>query len=501
LIAGQNPNSTPPLLEMRGISKSYPGVRAVRNVDLQLRRGEVLALLGENGAGKSTLIKILGGAHAPDSGEVLLDGKRLELNSPNASARAGIAVIYQELNLVPQLTPWENIFLGQERGWGRTDRSEERNRTVTLLQQLGQSLDLDICCGDLSIAQQQVVEIAKSLAREARVLVFDEPTAALSPQEVERLLNLIKRLRADGIGIIYISHRLDEIFQIADRILVLRDGEQVANGETQRWTRASLIAAMVGRELDQEYPAREAALGGVRLEVSQLSRMPAVQPCSFTLRRGEILGVTGLVGSGRTELARLLAGADRATGGFVRLDGRELRIRSPREAINAGICLLTEDRKHQGLVLSATVQENFALPNLGHLARAGVIQRNKERTRCREYAERLRIRLDGLDAPAGKLSGGNQQKVVLAKWLERDAEVLIFDEPTRGIDVGAKYEIYLLLNELARQGKSILMISSELPEVLGMSDRILVMHAGRITGEISNPRESTQEQIMQMAVA
>ncbi|MFM7561864.1 MAG: ATP-binding cassette domain-containing protein, partial [Planctomycetota bacterium] len=232
-----------------------------------------------------------------------------------------------------------------------------------------------------------------------------------------------------------------------------------------------------------------------------LSRMPAVQPCSFTLRRGEILGVTGLVGSGRTELARLLAGADRATGGFVRLDGRELRIRSPREAINAGICLLTEDRKHQGLVLSATVRENFALPNLGHLARAGVIQRNKERTRCREYAERLRIRLDGLDAPAGKLSGGNQQKVVLAKWLERDAEVLIFDEPTRGIDVGAKYEIYLLLNELARQGKSILMISSELPEVLGMSDRILVMHAGRITGEISNPREATQEQIMQMAVA
>jgi ribose transport system ATP-binding protein len=258
---------------------------------------------------------------------------------------------------------------------------------------------------------------------------------------------------------------------------------------------------MVGRELDQEYPPRESVLDEVRLEVSQLSRLPHLQPCSFTLRRGEILGLTGLVGSGRTELARLLAGADRATGGTVRLDGRPLQIRSPRDAINAGICLLTEDRKHQGLVLSATVQENFSLPNLSHFSRGGVILRELEQMRCREYAERLKIRLDLLDAPASQLSGGNQQKVVLAKWLQRNVEVLIFDEPTRGIDVGAKYEIYLLLNELARQGKSILMISSELPEVLGMSDRILVMHAGRITGEISNPRQATQEQLMQLAVA
>ena len=501
MVAGQTHNSTPPLLEMRGISKSYPGVRALRNVDLQLRRGEVLALLGENGAGKSTLIKILGGAHAPDSGEVLLDGKRFDLNAPVASARAGIAVIYQELNLVPQLTPWENIFLGQERGWGWTQRAEERARAASLLQQLGQPLDLDARCGDLSIAQQQVVEIAKSLARQARILVLDEPTAALTPQEVDRLLDLIRRLRVEGIGIIYISHRLDEVFKLADRIVVLRDGEQVATGETQQWTRASLIAAMVGRELEQEYPAREPMLGEVRLEVSQLSRIPEVQPCSFSIRRGEILGLTGLVGSGRTELARLLAGADRATSGTIRLDGRPLEIHSPRDAINSGICLLTEDRKHQGLVLSATVQENFALPNLGHLSQHGVIQRELEQTRCREYAERLRIRLDVLGAPASQLSGGNQQKVVLAKWLERNAEVLIFDEPTRGIDVGAKYEIYLLLNELARQGKAILMISSELPEVIGMSDRILVMHAGRITGEIANPREATQEQIMQLAVA
>ena len=331
--------------------------------------------------------------------------------------------------------------------------------------------------------------------------MLDEPTAALTPQEVDRLLDLIRRLRVEGIGIIYISHRLDEVFKLADRIVVLRDGEQVATGETQQWTRASLIAAMVGRELEQEYPAREPMLGEVRLEVSQLSRIPEVQPCSFSIRRGEILGLTGLVGSGRTELARLLAGADRATSGTIRLDGRPLEIHSPRDAINSGICLLTEDRKHQGLVLSATVQENFALPNLGHLSQHGVIQRELEQTRCREYAERLRIRLDVLGAPASQLSGGNQQKVVLAKWLERNAEVLIFDEPTRGIDVGAKYEIYLLLNELARQGKAILMISSELPEVIGMSDRILVMHAGRITGEIANPREATQEQIMQLAVA
>lgn len=486
---------------MRGISKSYPGVRALRNVDLQLRRGEVLALLGENGAGKSTLIKILGGAHAPDSGVVVLEGKPFELNSPAASARAGIAVIYQELNLVAQLTPWENIFLGQERGWGWTQRVEERERAAALLKQLGQPLDLESRCGDLSIAQQQVVEIAKSLARQARILVLDEPTAALTPQEVDRLLDLIRRLRAEGIGIIYISHRLDEVFKLADRIVVLRDGEQVATAETPQWTRASLIAAMVGRELEQEYPVRESMVGEVRLEVSQLGRSPVVEACSFSIRRGEILGLTGLVGSGRTELARLLAGADRATSGTVRLDGRLLEIRSPRDAIDAGVCLLTEDRKHQGLVLSASVQENFALPNLLRLSRHGVIQRDTERNRCRDYAERLRIRLDVLGAPASQLSGGNQQKVVLAKWLERNAEVFIFDEPTRGIDVGAKYEIYLLLNELARQGKAILMISSELPEVLGMSDRILVMHGGRITGEITNPRDATQEQIMQLAVA
>lgn len=501
MAAGQDYSSTPVLLEMRGISKYYPGVRALQNVDLSLKRGEVLALVGENGAGKSTLIKILGGAHAPDSGEVLLEGKRFELNSPNASARSGIAVIYQELNLVPQLTPWENIFLGQERNWGRVQRAEERARAATLLQQLGQPIDLDCRCGDLSIAQQQVVEIAKSLARQARVLVLDEPTAALTPQEVDRLMDLIRRLRDDGIGIIYISHRLDEVFNLADRIVVLRDGEQVAAGRTEQWNRSSLIAAMVGRELEQEYPAREAVHGDVRLEVNQLGRTPTVHPCSFTIRRGEIVGLTGLVGSGRTELARLLAGADRASSGTVRLDGRPVALDSPRAAINAGICLLTEDRKHQGLVLSATVQENFALPNLGHLSRGGVIRRELERTRCRDHAERLQIRLGALETPAGQLSGGNQQKVVLAKWLERNAEVLIFDEPTRGIDVGAKYEIYLLLNELARQGKAILMISSELPEVLGMSDRILVMHAGRITGEISDPRQATQEQIMQLAVA
>lgn len=501
MAAGPAFNSSQLLLEMRGISKSYPGVRALRNVDLQLRRGEVLALLGENGAGKSTLIKILGGAHAPDSGEVLLDGKPFSLNSPAASARAGIAVIYQELNLVPQLTPWENIFLGQERGWGWTQRAEERDHAAALLKQLGQPLDLNTRCGDLSIAQQQVVEIAKSLARQARILVLDEPTAALTPQEVDRLLDLIRRLRAEGIGIIYISHRLDEIFKLADRIVVLRDGEQVATGETPQWTRTSLITAMVGRDLEQEYPVRESMVGEVRLEVSQLGRSPAVEASSFTIRRGEILGLTGLVGSGRTELARLLAGADRATSGTVRLDGRLLEIRSPRDAIDSGVCLLTEDRKHQGLVLSASVQENFALPNLRRFSRHGVIQRETERNRCRDYAERLRIRLDVLGAPASQLSGGNQQKVVLAKWLERDAEVFIFDEPTRGIDVGAKYEIYLLLNELARQGKAILMISSELPEVLGMSDRILVMHGGRITGAITNPREATQEQIMQLAVA
>lgn len=489
------------LLALRGISKAFPGVQALDNVDLEVRRGEVVALLGENGAGKSTLIKLLGGAFKPDAGVIHLDGHPVQLASPADSARAGIAVIYQELNLVPQLNAWENVFLGQERGWGPTRRGAERAVTQQLLESLGQSFSIDRPCGELSLAQQQVVEIAKALARNARLLIFDEPTAMLAPPEVARLLHLVRQLRRQGLGMIYITHRLEEVEQLADAIVVLRDGCHVAGGPANMWSRAELIEQMVGRPMTAEYPRVEKKLGPVRLEVRQIARLPRVQPISFTLRRGEILGLTGLVGSGRTELARLLFGADRATSGEILLDGKPLRIRSPREAIAAGICLLTEDRQHQGLVLQASVLENFSLPNLGQLSTAGMVQRTKERDHCRTFVERLQIRLPNLTTPVKLLSGGNQQKVVLAKWLERNAEILIVDEPTRGIDVGAKQELYLLLGELAREGKSILMISSDLPEVLGLSDRILVMQNGRIAGEVLNPRSATQEQIMQLAVA
>lgn len=490
-----------PLLSLRGLSKSFPGVQALNSVDLDLRRGEVLALLGANGAGKSTLIKLLGGAYPPDSGSIRIDGATVQLDSPAASSRAGLAIIYQELNLVPQLNAWENVFLGQEKSWGPTQKGREREVTSQLLEQLGQTFSIDRPCRELALAQQQVVEIAKSLARKARILILDEPTAMLTPREVERLLSLVRQLKQQGIGIIYVTHRLEEVEQLADSVVVLRDGRRVAAAPAGSWTRAELIEQMVGRPVTVEYPRVEKQIGAVRLEVDQIARPPRIQATSLNIRRGEILGLTGLVGSGRTELARLLFGADRATSGSIKLDGKSLRIRSPREAIDAGICLLTEDRKHQGLVLGASVLDNFSLPNLRHLSTAGIVQRRTEREHFRTLTDRLRIRLPGISNPVSQLSGGNQQKVVLAKWLERNAEVLIFDEPTRGIDVGAKHELYLLLGDLARQGKSILMISSDLPEVLGLADRILVMRNGRLAGELPDPRASTQEQIMQLAVA
>ena len=489
------------LLSLRGVSKSFPGVRALENVDLDLHSGEVLGLLGENGAGKSTLIKILGGASPPDSGEIRIGNQPVQLDSPAASARAGIAVIYQELNLVPQLNAWENVFLGQEKGWGTTERGQERAVTRELIERLGQSFSIDTPCGALPLAQQQVVEIAKALARNARILILDEPTATLAQSEVVRLLQLVRQLQQQGLGIIYVSHRLDEVDQLANSLVVLRDGRRVGSAPARTWSRGELIEQMVGRPLTAEYPRVERTIGEARLEVRQIARPPRVQPISFSLRRGEILGLTGLVGSCRTELARLLFGADRATSGSMVLDGRPLRIGSPRDAIAAGICLLTEDRKNQGLILNASTLENFALPNLDRLSTAGVVRQREEREHFRAFVDRLQIRLPSLAAPVKLLSGGNQQKVVLAKWLERNVEVLIVDEPTRGIDVGAKHELYRLLGELARQGKSILMISSDLPEVIGLADRILVMRGGSLAGEVVAPRTATQEQILQLAVA
>lgn len=496
------PSPAPPLLEMSGIVKSFPGVQALRGVGLRVEAGEVLALLGENGAGKSTLMKILGGAQRADAGTIRIDGREVELGSPVAAARAGIAVIHQEFNLVPGLSAAENIFLGRETTRaGFVARADERGRARELFDRLGASFDADAPCRELTTAHQQLVEIAKALAFEARLLVMDEPTAALTAHEVERLFAVIRDLKARGLGIIYISHRLEEIAAVADRIVVLRDGANVGERPAAGCSRKEIIEMMVGREMNEEFPERPRHPGPVRLVVEGLSRGQAVRDVSFSVRRGEIVGLAGLVGAGRTETARLLFGADARDSGTIALDGRSLDIGSPRDAIAAGIGLLPEDRKHQGLVLAHAVKANFSLPNLDRLSRFGWVDRGREALEFDGYIGRLGIRVPHAEQPAVFLSGGNQQKVVLAKWLARRCKVLIFDEPTRGIDAGAKYEIYQLLNDLAAEGKAVVMISSELPELIGMADRILVMHEGRLTGEITDARRATQEEIMNLAIA
>ncbi len=492
--------AAPSLLRLSGIEKSFPGVKAIRTADLDVRAGEIHALVGENGAGKSTLIKVVTGAHAPDAGRIELAGRALRIRGPIDAFRAGVAAIYQEFNLVPGLTARENMFLGREAtraGLCRPGR--ERRLAHCVMERLDAAIDPDARVADLNIAHQQLVEIARALLADARLLIMDEPTAALTPREVERLFAVLAEMRADGRGVLFISHRLGEVLRIADRVTVMRDGETLGTWETPQLSRERLIELMVGRPLDQEFPARTVGVGHELLTVENLTGGP-VHDVSFAVRRGEVLGIAGLVGAGRTELVRLVFGADRPASGRIRLDGRLLAIGSPRDAIASGICLLTEDRKNQGLVLNLPARDNFALGNLDHWSQAGWIDRRSEQSAFARYVESLRIRVAGPDQPAGHLSGGNQQKLLVARWLENDAQVIIFDEPTRGIDVGAKYEMYLLMGELAARGKAIVMISSELPEILGMSDRVLVMHAGRVTGEITDVAAATQERILELAV-
>jgi ABC-type sugar transport system ATPase subunit len=456
--------------------------------------------VGENGAGKSTLIRIVTGAHEADGGTVELDGAPVRWSSPLAAAHAGIAAIYQELDLIPALSVRANLFLAREQArLGFIAAAEERRRGREALARLGVDLDPGVRVGTLEVAQQQLVAIARALMEHPRLLVMDEPTAALASGEVERLFRVIRELRGQGIGVLLVSHRLDEVMAIADRVTVMRDGATLGTWPARDLTRERLVELMVGRSLDQEFPKVRAASGPAVLSVHNLSG-GRVSDVSFSVRAGEVLGIAGLVGAGRTDLARLIFGADPPESGQILLDGRPVVIRTPRDAIRHGICLLTEDRKAEGLVLGLSARDNFALPNLDRWSAWGWIRRGKELSAFERFVASLRIRLAGPGQPARDLSGGNQQKLLLARWLERDSRVLIFDEPTRGIDVGAKHEIYLLINELTARGKAVVMISSELPEVLGMSDRILVMHRGRVAGEIPEAVAATQEQVLEMAV-
>ena len=474
---------------MRDIGKSFPGVRALDGVTLDLFAGEVHALVGENGAGKSTLMKILAGAQPADSGEIRIDGNPVAIDSPRKAEDLGVGMIYQEFNLVPALTPVDNIVLGSEpvRGTFLDERSA-RERAAAVFAELGVSIPLGAEVATLSVAQQQMIEIAKVLSRKARIIVMDEPSAALTDREIDRLFGVIQTLKARGAGIFYISHRMEELPRIADRITVLRDGRAIETRAAKDFAPDEIVRAMVGRQLDSHFPDLPPVAQDARavLQVTDLTRAPAVNAVSFQVRAGEIVGLAGLVGAGRTEIVRAIAGADVAEGGTVSVDGTALRARTPADGIRAGIAFITEDRKGQGLVLGMSVRENVTLAHLAQfVGRDMLVDRSKEDAATDKYIAELRIRTPGPEQIVRNLSGGNQQKVVLAKWLLGNAKVFLFDEPTRGIDVGAKAEIYNLMTGLARAGAAIVMVSSELPEVLGMSHRILVVSGGRIVREFA----------------
>jgi ribose transport system ATP-binding protein len=494
--------AAPPLaLEMRHITKTYPGVRALEDVSIEVRAGEVLSLLGENGAGKSTLMKILAGAQSKDSGEILLGGQTVNIDSPQKAMDLGVSIIYQEFNLVPYLNAAENIFLGREPRAalpGFVDFNTMYREAQQIIDKLGVKLNVRTPVNRLSIAQQQMVEIGKATSRKSKIIVMDEPSATLTDHELKALFALIRQLKSEGVAIVYISHRMEEVFEISDRVTILRDGKWIATKDIQELTREEIIKLMVGRELTQMIPKEAAEIGDPALEVKNVSRKGVLHNISLTVRKGEVLGIAGLVGAGRTELARVIFGADPMDSGSIELFGKPIKVKSPQDAIRQGIGLVTEDRKAQGLVLGMVVRENITLANLQSLAVMNFVQGGREREVAKKYVGELRVKTPSIEQTVQNLSGGNQQKVVLAKWLFTDSKVLIFDEPTRGIDVGAKTEIYQLMNALAKTGAAIIMISSELPEVLGMSDRILVMHEGRITGELSRA-EATQEKIMNLA--
>jgi len=489
------------LLEMKGIGKSFPGVKALEGVSLTIKGGQVHALLGENGAGKSTLIKILSGAYSRDEGEIFWEGQPIEIKGPQDAQQLGISTIYQEFNLAPHLTIAENIFLGHLPQKGPlVDWATARKRSKEILDSLGVSLPVDTMTSTLSVAEQQLVEIAKALNRKTRILIMDEPSAVLGDKDLEKLFEVVRSLQAQGIGIVYISHRLKEIFELADEVTVLKDGRYVDTRNVSDVTMDDLVRLMIGRDLQDVYPKRTPKPGKVLLEVKNISREGVLHDISLKLRAGEIVGFAGITGSGRTELARVIFGADPYASGEMQLYGEPYQVRSPGDAISHGVALVTEDRKAQGLLLKLSVTHNTTISGLNQLTtQFGVIKLGEELELVKDMIKQLSIKTPGPNFQVVNMSGGNQQKVVLARWLSLGVRIFILDEPTRGIDVGSKSEIYQIMADLADQGVGILMISSELPEVLGMSDRIMVMREGRLVKELSRA-EASEEAVMKHAV-
>lgn len=492
------------VLEMLDICKSFSGVKVLQDVNLRIKAGEVHALMGENGAGKSTLMKILMGIYRADSGAIKLKGNMVELAGPKEAIEKGLSMIHQELNPILDMEVAENIFLGRElttAGFGPlkiADKKAMRRETEALFQEMNIPINARTTMRRLSVAEMQLVEIVKAISLNASIVIMDEPTSAITETEVDVLFDQIARLKAQGVAIIYISHKMDEIFKIADTITVLRDGTQAGSAPSAELDQDKLISMMVGREIKEVYPKEEVNIGETILEVKDLCRGHKVRQANFCLQRGEILGIAGLVGSGRSELVETIFGIAPAQKGSILIHGKEVQIRHPKEAIAHKMALITEDRKQTGLNLKASVEKNVSLVSLRKLAAAGVINEKKEAAAAERYIQSLKIKTNSRKTPVVSLSGGNQQKVVLAKWLLNEPDIIIFDEPTRGIDVGAKRDIYLLIGELAKQGKGIIVISSEMPEVMGISDRILVMSEGAIAGELQRD-QFTQEAIMHLA--
>ena len=496
------------LLEMKGISKSFGPVKALKKASLNLKRGEVLALMGENGAGKSTLMNVLSGSLHPDEGEILLDGVQREIKNPIQARSLGIVKIHQELQIVPELDIAENIFLGrwQIAGIGFVQKKKMHYMAKECLKMLEWEMDTRTKLKDLRIGEQQLVEIAKAISCDAKIIVMDEPTSALSEPEAKKLFHVIEKLKNKGCGIIYITHRMEEVFKISDRLSVMRDGEYIGTKEAKETDNEEIIAMMVGRSVEEQYPKRDVKIGDVILEVKNLNFTPpkesfkrSLKDISFKVRAGEVLGIAGLAGAGRSEVFESIVGKHATcTTGEILIDGKVLQIRSPKDAIDAGISFATEDRKGTGLVLGRSIGDNISLPIYNHYSSFGFMRDGEQKKDWIEYMNRLHVKAKSPNVPVSSLSGGNQQKVILARWLLTKPKVLLLDEPTRGIDVGAKEEIYLLINELAASGLAVVVISSELPEVIGICDRIITICEGRLTGEISR-KEATQEILLAAA--